>query len=139
MTIESVMTPEPVLVGPTLSLAEAAQAMRDRNVGALPVGEGDRLIGMVTDRDITIRGVAEGQDPRTGQVRSVMTEGIAYCYGDQDETEVAKIMVEKKVRRLAVLNRERRLIGFVSLGDIAKAGNNDPTVGAAYKALASVP
>jgi CBS domain-containing protein len=105
---------------PTASLQEAARKMRDLDVGPLPVcGDNDRLVGMLTDRDITVRAVAEGQDPKTARVQDIMTPDITYCFEDQDITEAARLMEEKQIRRLVVLNRDKRLVGIVSLGDLA--------------------
>jgi len=93
--------------------------MKDLDVGPLPVCEGDRLVGMVTDRDITVRAVAEGCDSRTTTVRDVMTSDVVYCFENQDVEEAARLMKEHQVRRLIVLSRDKRLVGIVSLGDLA--------------------
>ena len=85
----------------------------------LPVCDGDRLVGVITDRDITVRSVAQGHDPKTARVQEVMTPEVIYCFDDEDVKEAAKKMEEKQVRRLPVLNREKRLVGIVSLGDLA--------------------
>ena len=114
-----VMTPNPDHVRTDATVAEAARKMRDLDVGALPVCDNDRLSGMITDRDIVLRGVAEKVDPATTEVRAVMTPGIAYVFEDQEVAEAARIMEERQVRRLPVLNREKRLVGIVALGDMA--------------------
>ena len=89
-------------------------------MGPLPVcGDNDRLVGMITDRDITVRAVAEACDPRTTTVQDVMTPDVVYCFDDQDVQEAARLMKEHQVRRLVVLNRDKRLVGIVSLGDLA--------------------
>ena len=120
MQLKDIMTPKPDCVRPDDTLQEAARRMRDLDVGPLPVcGDDDRLAGMVTDRDITIRAVAEGKDPRTTRVREVMTEEIIYGFEDQDVQEAARTMQERQVRRLLVMNRDNRLVGIVSLGDLA--------------------
>jgi CBS domain-containing protein len=94
--------------------------MKDLDMGPLPVcGDNDRLVGMVTDRDITVRAVAEARDPRTTTVQDVMTPDVVYCFEDQDVREAAKLMQEHQVRRLVVLTRDKRLAGIVSLGDLA--------------------
>ena len=87
------------------------------------------MVGMVTDRDITVRGVAQGCDPRTARVREVMTPDVIYCFDDEDVNEVAKKMEEKQVRRLPVLNRNKRLVGIVSLGDLAVRGGREKLAG----------
>ena len=93
-------------------------------MGSLPVGDGDRLVGMVTDRDIAIRAVARGMGAET-PVREVMTQDIRYCYEDEDVDHVARNMAELEVRRLPVVNRDKRLVGFVSLADFAHCGDED--------------
>ena len=96
--------------------------MKDEDIGALPVGEYDRLIGMVTDRDITMRAVAEDRLPSSTSVRDVMSEKIYYCFEDDDIEDAAQCMAENQVRRLPILNRDKRLTGIVSLADIAQSG-----------------
>jgi CBS domain-containing protein len=108
------------LGNPDMSLREAAQKMRDGDFGVLPVGENDRLIGMITDRDIVTRALADGLDnPMEKKVREVMSEDVCYCFEDQKVEDVAKNMGENQIRRLPVLNRQKRLVGIVSLGDLA--------------------
>lgn len=120
MQISEVMTIGAECTNPRATLHQAAQKMRDLDIGTLPVcGDNDRLVGMVTDRDITIRAVAEGQDPDTTQVQDIMTPDVIYCFEDQDVNEAAHLMQENQVRRLVVLNRDDRLVGIVSLGDLA--------------------
>jgi CBS domain-containing protein len=119
METREVMTATVECVPPTATLQEAATKMRELDVGALPVCEYDRLVGMITDRDITMRSVSEGQDPHLETVRDVMTPQVIYCFADQDVEEVAALMRDRQVRRLPVLNREKRLVGIVSLGDLA--------------------
>jgi CBS domain-containing protein len=93
--------------------------MKTLDVGPIPVCDGDRIQGMLTDRDITIRATAEGRDPNTTRVREVMTPDVVYCFEDQDVREAAHVMEERQIRRLIVLNRDKRLVGIVSLGDLA--------------------
>jgi CBS domain-containing protein len=120
MQVKEVMTHGAECIGPEESLQQAAQKMKNLDVGPLPVcGDGDRLVGILTDRDIVVRAVAEGRDPRSARVRDAMTEGIAYCFEDDDVNEAARLMTEKQIRRLVVLNRDKRLTGIVSLGDLA--------------------
>ncbi|HOO50698.1 MAG TPA: CBS domain-containing protein [Alphaproteobacteria bacterium] len=118
--IKDVMTPNCQWVAPEASIAQAAQAMRDQDIGFLPVGENDRLIGMITDRDIAIRSAAAGQNPSQATVREAMTEKTYYCYDDQDVEEICNNMGEIQVRRLPVVNRDKRLVGVVSIGDLAQ-------------------
>src|SRR5437773_7735146 len=106
MQIKDIMTPRPECIRPEDTLEQAARKMRDLDVGPLPVcGDDDRLAGMITDRDITVRAIAEGKDPKTTPVREVMTEEIAFAFEDQDVDEAASTMQERQVRRLVVLNR----------------------------------
>jgi len=120
MQIKNIMTRNPECIRPDSTLYEAARKMRDLDVGPLPVcGDDDRLAGMITDRDITVRAIAEGKDPKTTPVREVMTEELAFVFEDQRIDEAASTMQERQVRRLVVLNRDKRLVGIVSLGDLA--------------------
>jgi CBS domain-containing protein len=120
MKVKEIMTKEVEILHPDDSLKEAAQKMRVRNVGFLPVCDGDRLVGVLTDRDITLRAMAEGMNPNTRIGRDLITSPIIYCFDDQDVEEAAKLMEDHQIRRVAVLSRgDKRLVGVVSLGDIA--------------------
>jgi CBS domain-containing protein len=118
MRVSEVMTRDVHLISPDDSVSDAAKIMAQAEVGALPVGEDDRIVGMVTDRDIVVRGLAEG---KAGDcpVRDVMTEEVKYCFEDEELDEVALNMADIQVRRLPVLSRDKRLVGIVSLGDVA--------------------
>jgi CBS domain-containing protein len=129
MKLKDIMTETVEVVAPDTSLYEAARRMRDLDVGALPVCDGDRLVGMLTDRDLTVRAVAEGRDPKSEPVRKSMTPEIAYCFEDQTAAEAEEIMAEKQIRRLPVLNRDKRLVGIVSLGDLATRTHEARAVG----------
>jgi CBS domain-containing protein len=129
MQVREVMTRGVECVRPDDTLQTAARKMRDLDVGPMPVCDNDRLAGMLTDRDITIRAVAEGKDPRTAPVRDVMTEGIEYCFEDDDVKVAARHMRDRQVRRLVVLNRDKRLAGIVSLGDLAAEAGDDRLTG----------
>jgi CBS domain-containing protein len=118
MKVSEVMTPDVRIVSPEQTLEHAARIMGEIDAGVLPVGENDRLIGMITDRDIALRGVAKGKGPGA-KVREVMSEEVKYCFADQDLEEVARNMAEIQVRRFPVVDRSKRLVGIVSLGDIA--------------------
>jgi CBS domain-containing protein len=119
MKIRDVITPSPRCIGPDASLVEAAAEMKALDVGILPVCENNRLIGTVTDRDIVIRAVAEGYDPNIIAVRQVMSGVVIYCFDDQDIWNAAQMMESHQIRRLPVLNRDERLVGIISLGDLA--------------------
>jgi CBS domain-containing protein len=118
MKVSDAMTPEVQLCTPDDTLKDAAQAMAALGVGLLPVTDNERLVGMITDRDIAIRGVGMGRGPEA-RIGDVMTADVRYCYQDQDLDEVSAIMGDLQVRRLPVLNREKRLVGIIALGDIA--------------------
>jgi CBS domain-containing protein len=116
--IKEVMSRDVKMVAPETTIREAAQQMRDGDFGMLPVAENDRMVGAVSDRDIAIRAVADDKGPDT-TVREVMTEGIYWAYEDESVEEAARIMSERQVRRLPVVNRDKRLVGIVALGDFA--------------------
>ena len=119
MKVSEVMSTDVETVRPDQMAREAARFMLQADAGSIPVTDGDRLVGMITDRDITVRGVAQGYDPKVACVRDVMTAEVRYCYDDQDIDEVSAIMGDIQVRRLPVLNRSKRLVGIISLGDVA--------------------
>lgn len=121
MKVQEAMTPNVELVAPGSSAAAAARLMRDLDVGALPVGHEDRLVGMITDRDLVVRGLADGADPARLEVRHCMTPQVLYCYADQPVEEVAANMAEQQIRRLPVVDRNKRLVGIVALADISAA------------------
>ena len=124
MKLSEIMTRDVVVMQPDDSLQSAAKKMRDRNIGFLPVCDGEELLGVISDRDITIRALADGMDATIMLGRDLMTSPAIYCFDDQDVDEVAQIMEENQIRRLVVLNRDdKRLVGVVSLGDLAR---NEP-------------
>ena len=124
--IKEIMTIDVHVIVPECNLQEAAQKMMNLNVGALPVCDGKKLLGIVTDRDITLRAVASGNDIHNTKAREIMSSPLVYCFEDQEIEEVSRIMEVKQIRRLVVLNQEKKLVGIVSLGDIAvKTGRDD--------------
>ena len=127
MRVSEAMTRDVRLCTPGQTIREVAQAMAEIDAGSIPVGENDRLIGMVTDRDIAIRAVAQGKGPDT-PVREVMSEHIHYCFDDEQIDEVAQNMGDVRLRRLPVVNRDKRLVGILSLGDVARSEGGE-TVG----------
>ena len=131
MEIREIMTRDVEVVAPNASLQTAAQRMKELNVGSLPVCDGQRLLGMVTDRDITIRATASGKNPNQTPVSDTMSSGITYCFEDQPVSEAAQVMEEKQIRRLPILNRQKKLVGIVSLGDLAVDGNSKEMAGEA--------
>jgi CBS domain-containing protein len=129
MRVGQVMTLHVETIGPDATIQEAAEKMRALDVGPLPVLEEGRVIGMITDRDITIRLTAEGRDPVTARVRDAMTREVIRCAEDDDVTEAARLMEQHQVRRLLVLGRDQHLVGIVSLGDIAITTGDDRLTG----------
>ena len=119
MNISEVMSRDVKIAAPGDTLQHAAQMMKDIDAGVLPVGDNDRLVGILTDRDITIRAVALGKSPATCHVRDVMSSDIKYVYEDESVEDAAKNMGDLQIRRLPVLNRDKRVVGIVSLGDVA--------------------
>lgn len=120
MQIKEVMSSNCNWIAPESTLAQAAQTMKDQDIGFLAVGENDRLIGVITDRDIALRAVADSMNAET-QIRDIMTPQVLYCFDDQPVDEICANMSDVKVRRLPVVNREKRLVGTVSLGDLSQA------------------
>ena len=116
--LKDVMSRDVKLVAPETTIREAAQQMRDGDFGMLPVAENDRMIGAISDRDIAIRAIADDMGPST-TVREVMSEGICWAYEDDSVEQAATVMSERQVRRLPVVDRDKRLVGIVSLGDFA--------------------
>jgi CBS domain-containing protein len=117
MKVSEAMTRDVRVANPNETIRDAARMMAEINAGSLPVGENDRLVGVITDRDIAVRAVAEGKAPTT-KVRDIMSPEVLYCYDDQDLDDVAKNMGDVKVRRMPVVNRDKRLVGIISLGDV---------------------
>jgi CBS domain-containing protein len=122
------------VVSPSETIRKAAQTMKEIDAGFLPVGEDDRLVGMMTDRDIAIRGVAEGRSPDT-RVREVMSADVHYIFADESVERAASRMGELQVRRLPVLNRDKRLVGIISLGDVSRSDGATDDSGAALKEI----
>jgi len=118
MKVSEAMTRDVRVANPNESIRDAARMMAEINAGSLPVGENDRLIGVITDRDIAVRAVAEGKAPTT-KIRDIMSPEVLYCFDDQELDDVAKNMGDVKVRRMPVVNRDKRLVGIISIGDVA--------------------
>ena len=131
MKVGNIMHRDVQIIGPDQTLRDAAVTMRRLDAGVLPVGEHDKLVGMITDRDIAIRGMAEGKGP-DAKVRDVMSHEVKYCFEDEDVAHVAGNMAELQVRRLPVMNRDKRLVGIVSLGDLAIEGSLPTTAKALH-------
>jgi CBS domain-containing protein len=118
MQVSQAMSKDVRIASPNQSICDAAKMMAKIDAGALPVGENDRLVGMITDRDIAVRAVALGKGPDT-PVREIMSKDVKYCFADEELEDVCQNMADIKVRRLPVLDRDKRLVGIVSLGDLA--------------------
>lgn len=116
--LKDLMSRDVKVISPEMTIQDAARTMSEGDFGMMPVGEDDRMIGTISDRDIAIFAVAEGKGPDT-KIREVMSEGIAWAYEDDSVEKAAKIMSERQVRRLPVVNRDKRLVGIVALGDFA--------------------
>ncbi|HYN12406.1 MAG TPA: CBS domain-containing protein [Burkholderiales bacterium] len=125
MRVSEAMTREVRIADPGQTIRDAAKIMKDIDAGVVPVGENDRLVGIITDRDIAIRAVALGKGPDT-PVREVMSQDVKYCFDDEDMDHVAQNMGDIQVRRLPVVNRDKRLVGIVSLGDVAVTEGRKP-------------
>jgi CBS domain-containing protein len=133
MRLREIMTQEVEIIGLDATLQEAAQQMRASNVGAVPVCEGHRVVGILSERDLMGRAVAEGRDPKTTRVREVMTAELITCFEDQESGEAMRVMHERQLRHLAVLSRDQRLVGIVSRRDLAMPGGEQPLAGSAIR------
>jgi CBS domain-containing protein len=119
MQIKDIMTKNPEVIAPDAPLQEAAEKMDSLNVGSLPVCDGQKLLGMITDRDIVVRATARGGDSSSTAVRDVMSRDVVYCYEDDDVAQAALVMEDKQIRRLPIMSRDNRLVGILALGDLA--------------------
>lgn len=125
MQVKEIMSRNVQLVDSSTPLRDAAELMRDHDIGALPVGESGRLTGMITDRDLVVRGLAEGKDGALTTIREIMTPRLSFVFEDADVEEAARVMQEHQVRRLPVLDGAKRLVGVVSLGDIGRGQDSE--------------
>jgi CBS domain-containing protein len=139
MRVKEVMTPRVEVIRPDSTLQEAAAKMKSRDIGPLPVCEDGRPVGILTDRDITVRATAEGEDPTAIRVRDIMTPEVVWCFEDDLVSEAARVMQEKQVRRLLVLDRDKRLVGIVSLGDLAVETGDDELAGQTLGQVSETP
>ena len=136
MRVKELMQPSVEWCAPETSVVELARMMRDDDIGAIPIADEDRLIGMVTDRDITLRATAEARDAQTCTAKDVMTDSIDYCFEDAGIEEAANIMKSHLVRRLPVINQDKRLVGMITVGDIT--GASPELAGETLKALSAI-
>jgi CBS domain-containing protein len=136
MQVREMMTQDVVCIRPDSSVVDAARQMKKLDIGSLPVcGDNERLVGMITDRDIVIRAVADRRDLEEVKVQDVMTPDIQFCMDHQPVEHAAKVMRDQQIRRLVVLNGNRRLVGIVSLGDIAVDTHDEELAGNALEAI----
>ncbi len=129
MKINEIMTCGVEVIPPEATVQEAAQKLKEFEIGSVPVCDGERLVGMITDRDIAIRLAAEGRDPATVPVKRIMTPEVLWCFENQTVEEAGRMMKENQVRRLPVISQDRRLVGIVTLGDMAVRTNALRAVG----------
>jgi len=129
MKAREVMTSNVECVSPDIGIFDIARKMKSLDVGFIPVCDNDRLVGTITDRDIVIRGIAEGLDLDSTKARELMTSDVFYCFEDDNVEDVAHRMQEKEVRRMLILNRSKRLVGVVSIGDLSQARGQEQLVG----------
>lgn len=139
MLAQDVMTHHVECTAPEAFVQSAALKMKQLDIGALPVCQEGNLVGMITDRDISLRAVAAGTDPRSVRVRDIMTTDLFFCYADQPITEIVELMRERQVRRLPVLDRMQKLVGIVSLGDVASTAGDDALTGHALEGISEPP
>jgi CBS domain-containing protein len=131
--LKTIMTPSVDIISPKATTADAARKMKELNVGAIPVCDGEKLLGMITDRDLVLRVMAISRDPVQATVGEAMTAGVVFCYEDEEAERAAELMAEKQIRRLPVLDRNKRLVGIVSLGDLVMDGLDQQTSGAVLR------
>jgi CBS domain-containing protein len=124
MKVKEVMHPKAKVININHTVEEAAKLMEHQDCGSIPVENNEKMVGMITDRDIVIRVVAHGKDPRSTKVRDIMSEGINYCFEEDDIKVASKKMTSRQHRRLPVVNKDKKLVGMVSLGDIANKAND---------------
>ena len=128
MKVKDVMHSGVTWVSPNTTVSEIAKKMREQDIGAIPVGEHDKLVGMITDRDIVCRGLANGRDPGKLTARDVMSKGISYCRSDDDLDDAIESMSKKHIRRLTVIDENKRMVGMLSLGDISRRADKQHCV-----------
>ena len=129
MQIKEIMSRNVEVIHPDSFIREAATKMKTFDIGSLPVCDNRRLLGVVTDRDLAVRAVAAGRDPSTTKVSDTMTPELIYCFEDENVKEAAKLMERHQIRRLPILDREKNLVGIVSLGDLAVETGNEKLSG----------
>lgn len=135
MKLSDIMTRNVNVVHPDATIREAAEKMKAHDIGVLPVCDGEKIKGMITDRDIVIRAVGMGKDTRKAPVREAMTRDVAYCFEDEEVADAARVMKEKQIRRLLVLDRDKKLVGLISLGDLSRQGDDERLSGEVVRSV----
>jgi CBS domain-containing protein len=135
MKISDMMTKEAVLMSPETTIQRACEIMRDSDIGFIPVTDGEKILGALTDRDVATRVVAPGLDPNTTLVQRMMSPEIVFIFDDQDELEAARLMQVRKIRRLVVLNRDKRLVGILSLSDLSSHARDHALAGEVLESM----
>jgi CBS domain-containing protein len=135
MKISEMMTQETVLISPETNVRRACEIMRDSDIGFIPVTDGERILGAFTDRDVATRAIAQGLSPDATPVRDVMSREIVYIFEDQDELDAARLMQVKQIRRLVVLNRDKRLVGILSLSDLSSHARDHALAGEVLESM----
>ena len=135
MQVSECMSRDVTLANPQITVEEAAIAMKAGDFGAIPIGENGQLLGMITDRDIVVRSIAEGQDPKSTTVQEVMSKNVASCYEDQDVNEVVELMGQKQIRRMPVLDRKEKLVGILAIGDVVQEDSQATASGQALSQI----
>lgn len=129
MQLKDIMTKNVKIIPQNASVRDAAKLMKEIDTGFIPVMENNRVIGTITDRDIVVRSIAEGRDPNDTRVHDVMTSEFFFCYEDDDVKKAAKLMSDKQIRRIPIINHNNELVGVVALGDLAVDNRNDKMSG----------
>jgi CBS domain-containing protein len=136
MQVKEAMCKDFKIITPDTTLREAAECMRDCDCGYLPIGRNDKLTGAITDRDIVVRGIAAGHNPDDAVVKDIMSEEVIYCFEEDDVQKAAEKMKGEQIRRLVVLNKDKRMTGVITVGDIARASNDNHLTGDIEKGVA---
>jgi len=137
MLVKDVMSKKPEYLAPDSTLQKAAEEMFRQDFGIIPIGENDRLVGMVSDRDIALRAVAKGKDPKSTSVKEVMSKKVLYCFEDDDIASAVNNMCKQQIRRLVVLNKDKRMTGMLSVADIVTKSNDDKLCSKLIKAVSA--
>jgi CBS domain-containing protein len=133
--LSEIMTRDVRVIPPSSTVQEAAEQMRQEDVGAIPVCDGRKLIGVITDRDIAVRSSARGQDPKSTRVTDVMSDQVVWCFDDATVSDVARVMQDKQVRRIPVVDRDKQLVGIVALADLATSSVSEGTKSTGLKGV----